>query len=172
MSAAVESLKKRLKKDDTWKTFRHIVSMSWSPEFDNFGPEALRLHKTRELRLLKRGNRASKLGDASLQDQATRSRLVEIAITVLDKRNGLEKAIHGTYKHIEAHYSSMLFAKGCKLKTEQKAVIESALSTARGKLEQMDTLIEIVDRIIEDCDQGGFALKRSLDALDIATKRQ
>lgn len=172
MSKALEAIRKKLRKDSTWKSFRSIRDNAWKPEFENFGDEILRLHKTREIRLLKRGNRASKLSDAALQDQATRSRCVEIAAIITLNRNYLERAINNALKHLETHYGSYLFSKGCKTKMEQKAVYEVCMADAKSKMEQMDTIIEVADRVIDDIDKGSFAIKHSLDALQIATKRE
>jgi hypothetical protein len=170
--SAIKSLRRRLKNDVTWKSFRAIRKKAWRPEFENFGDELLRLHKTRGIRSLGSGRRASKLGDAALQDQAVRSRAVEIVITLMESRDTLEVALHNTFKHIEATYTRLLVDRDVKTKMEQKSIIESCFSSARSTMKQINSLIDIADRIIDDIDQGGFAIKHSLEALAIATKRE
>ena len=172
MSDAVRALKKVLKKDEVWKIFNSVADMASKPEFDNFLEEIMRLHKTRELRLIKGGHvKSSKLSSAALNDQATRSRAVEIVMLVTSNRNNLDRANKAMAEHIEAHYTRLLFSKGCKTKMEQRSVVNSCMSRARGMMDKMDTLIEISDLLIDDVDKGSFAIKHAIDALQVAVKR-
>lgn len=172
MSDAVGALKKRLKADDTWKSFRGVVDMAWRPEYENFLEEIMRLHKTRELRLIKGGHvKSSKLSSAALNDQATRSRAVEIVMLVTSNRNNLDRGIKAMSEHIEAHYTRLLMTRGCKTKMEQRAVINSCMSLSKSVIDKMDTLIEVADLLIDDVDKGSYSIKHAIDSMQIAAKR-
>jgi hypothetical protein len=84
----------------------------------------------------------------------------------------LDIAISNTFKYIEATYVTLLQRKGCKTKADQRAIIEACFKSPRETQEQMETLMEVGDRVIEDLDKAGYALKNALEALQITTKRE
>jgi hypothetical protein len=113
-----------------------------------------------------------RISDAGLQDQSFRSRCVEICVTVTRNRNNLATAYETLVLYLESEYGAFLRRNGVTAKVDQRAMYKRLMKEAVEKLDQLDTIVELADKIIEDIDKASFTLNRSLSALEIATKRE
>lgn len=174
MSNPVRALRLALKKDDKWERFQAVYKAAYRPEFDTYIDEIQRLHKTRSIRVL--GAQAApsgkKVAMAAMGDQATRSRCVEICMEVTRSRNHLAITMNTVQSYLGAEYGQLLGTHGVRAITEKRSIITSLFGAAQRKLEELDTITEIADMVIKDCDQASFTLKHTVEALTVATQRE
>lgn len=174
MSDATTSIRKALAKDARWKRFRNIIEQAYLPEFDSFTDEIEKLHKTRAVRVL--GAQAvpsgKRVADAAMRDQAVRSRCVEITMQVTRQRNYLAIQMDVIRSYLMAQYMQLLGEYGVRTITEKREIISSMFSKADTCLHRLDTITEIADLVIKDCDQAAWALSKTVTALEVATKRE
>lgn len=174
MSDAITALRKSLRKDKRWQRFRNIIDQAYLPEFDAFTDEIERLHKTRGVRVL--GAQAlptgKKVADAAMRDQSVRSRCVEIVMSVTRSRNYLAIQMDTVRSYLMAQYMQLLHDEGIRTITEKREIINSMFSRADTCLHRLDTITQIADMVIKDVDQAGYALKHTVEALSVATKRE
>jgi hypothetical protein len=174
MSDASTALRNALKKDARWKRFRAIVDQAYLPEFDAHIDEIERLHKTRGVRVL--GAQAmpsgKRVADAAMRDQGVRSRCVEIVMQVTRSRNYLAIQMDVVRSYVMAQYMQLLGESGARTITEKKEHVTSMFSKADTTLHRLDTITEIADLVIKDCDQAAWALSKTVSALEVATKRE
>ena len=174
MKSPVRRLRILLKKDDIWLRYSSIQKSAYLPEFDAFVQEIKDLHKTRTIRVLgvQAAPSGKKIADASMKDQAVRSRCVEICMDIASKRNSLAIAMDTVKSHVSAEYQTVLVDMGVRTIADRNAAIDSLFGPAHRILMRLDTITQIADLVIHDVDQAGFALKHTVTALEVATKRE
>lgn len=167
-------LKRALKKDEKWLRFLDSMKTAIQPEFQGFIDEIMLLHKTRSIRVLgvDAAPSGKKIANAAMRDQSARSRCVEIAMTVTRSRNYLAIVMNTVENHINAEYGALLGRAGVRAMGERRAIVESLFGGAQRKLQEIDSIIEIADMVIKDCDQASFTLKHTVSALEVATARE
>lgn len=173
--SAYLTVKDKLKRDDSWKRFKRIVATSWDETFDKYMDEIQNMHKARPIRLIGVNNAhpsGKKLAKAQMVDQAYRSRCIEISMNILRNRNNLEQAINAIKKHVESRYHKDMAQFGIRGVTERKRFVDSLVSFATKKLGDINSIVQMSDLVVGDIDQGTWAIKHTVDALQIATKRE
>jgi hypothetical protein len=165
-------LRKLLKQDSRYKAFRVVAKRAVDPQFETWLEEVIKLHKARSVRLLSSKSGARKLSEAGLQDQSYRSRCVEILLLITRSRNYLASALFGLQRYVESEYQSELSKMGVRTKTGQRALINLLTQSAQANIDHMDSLLEMVNLVIEDIDKAAWTVKNALAALEIATKRE
>lgn len=106
--------------------------------------------------------------DSNIDNQAVRSRCVEIKISALKQQLLLRESIEYLKKYISSKYSSKLQSIGNM--TERKAYVELILSPIIKQEERIKMVTKIADEVIGDCDSAGFALLRINEALNMKSK--
>ena len=166
--------RRQIKENLKWKRFQAVLEASWAPQFDKFIEEAQALHRNRTVRHL--GAQAhptgKKVADASMKDQAVRSRCVEIVMEIVRRRNFLAISMNTIETEILSTYNSELIDLGARSINDKKNLVHSLLGPAQKKLDALDTVREVCDLVIDDCDKASFALKHTVEALTVATKRE
>jgi hypothetical protein len=142
------------------------------PQFETWLEEVIKLHKARGVRLLSSKSGARKLSEAGLQDQSYRSRCIEIILLITRNRNYLASVLFGIQRYIESEYQSQLSKMGIRTKTGQRALINLLTQRAQESVDHLDSLLEMVNLVVEDLDKASWAVKNALAALEITTKRE
>jgi len=106
--------------------------------------------------------------DSNIDNQAIRSRCVEIKISALKQQLVLRESIEYLKKYISSKYSSKLQSVGNM--TERKGYVELLLAPLIKQEERLKLVTKIADEVIEDADSAGFMLKRINDALEMKSK--
>ncbi|QRE00287.1 hypothetical protein [Burkholderia phage BCSR5] len=169
--ASPKKLKKLLKEDEEFVKFKRLVKRaSEALDIEKDRSEALNLHTSRTARNLygKAQFSAPKIADASARDLAGRSRLVEIRVRARVNLSIIEKAVKTIKGHIHANYKSAL--QDYRTKGEREAFIESVLGIYLEKLTEGEALLEMLDFLIKDIDQSGFALKNMTEVLKLMSE--
>lgn len=170
MSAA--KLRSMLKADPRYKSFRLVATRAVDPQFETWLEEVISLHKSRSIRTLAGKSSARRIQESGMQDQAYRSRCVEILLHITRNRNHLASALDAIVKYIENEYQAQLSKMGYRTKTSQRAVCNLLVSSAYSKVEHLDSILEMVGLVIEDIDKAAWVVKNAISALEIATKRE
>ena len=171
--APVQRLKERLTTNETWKKFRSQMKTLWQSEFITQIDEIKTAHLSRTVRSLNTGMpTARRVAEAAAQDQAVRSRCVEIVINAVVVRNQMQMGISTIQKYLETHYFDTLKAFGVSGVNDRKAIISSLLSPYQQRFDRVCTLIEVADIVINDLEAAGWAVKHMVEALTVATKRE
>jgi hypothetical protein len=174
MSTTLNKLRVKVKTDPLWQRFSDIIDQSYKPGYELLIDEVSTLHKTRSVRVLGAVARPTgkKLADAAMRDQSARSRCVEICMEITRNRNYLATSMTTLSSHINAKYGSFLADQGVRAITERKAIIESLFGKAQRKLEELDTIVEIAQLVIDDVDKAAWAISRTVASLEIAMARE
>lgn len=130
------------------------------------------LHARRGIRALNSNqllHSAAKISiDSNIDNQAVRSRCVEIKIAALKQLLVLNETIDYLKKYISSKYSKKLQAQGNM--TERKNYIEFIISPLIKQEERIKVVTKIADEIIGDADAAGFALMRINESLNMKSK--
>ena len=168
------SFRIKLKKDTKWIRFKTVFASAYKPEFDTYIDEIQALHKTRSIRVLgiQSAPSGKTLADASMKDQAVRSRCVELCMNVVRNRNYLAITMNTVSSYLNAEYSQFMTGLGVRTISDRRELVESLFGGAQRMLDRLDTITEIADMVIKDTDQAAWSLKTSVTALEIATARE
>ncbi len=140
----------------------------YSIDLNSLEKEIDSLHLTRQVRTLKTTevlvSFQRKFLDAALQNQAYRSRLVEIKVKCFRVAAQLDEHISIVRSHLSIKYPNAL--KSYKTIGERRAAIDSVLEEPMAfllKLELKDKEIEV---ILKDMDAAAWTLKGIMDAMN------
>lgn len=175
MRTPVQQLRAILKDEDSWVRFmRMATALDNSTILSDYLKEIQTLHSTRSLRVLgvQQLPSGKRLAEASLKDQAVRSRCVEIAMDTAIKRNRLYRLTETITGYISVNFTEELNDIGFKTIADKKSAISSLLTKWYTLIDNMDTVTEVADMVIKDIDQGSWALNKVISSLEIATKRE
>ena len=159
---AKTTLKALLKEDPVFvKKVKAITKMKmkdelWAEEIEN-------LHVSRGIRAL---NTTALLQssvhvgiESNIENQAVRSRCVEIKMRALKQILTFEETAKYLKKYIGAKYARQL-KKSYGTITERKATIDYALNEIDNLVERLKFVVKIADVVIEDTDAAGYSLHR------------
>lgn len=133
--------------------------------------EVKRMHATRRIRSLNTSsllqNSVVELSTAQLQNQAYRSRCVEIKMTLLHAAHELANLINNCQLYIGNRYSAQLMAQFPKAKADRSDYVAGFTAGAHRALDQINSVIGLIDLVIQDMDQARWALKGLQDAINM-----
>jgi len=125
------------------------------------------LHLTRKIRTLKTqeviASFQTKFLEAALQNQAYRSRLVEIKVKCFRIAAKLDEHISVVKTYLSMTYPNAL--KAYKTVAERRAAIESVLEEPFSFLKKLELKDKELAEVIKDTDQAGFAMKHIIEAM-------
>lgn len=138
--------------------------------FEELSSEIFTIHKTRSIRFLNRndGRFIENLVDASIRDQANRSRLAEISMQCFKAQSSLEDAIEKLREYLVLTYGPDI--SFVRTKEERKHVVELALSRPLSFVKSCIRLRTLADTVIADIDKGGWSLKLQLSAVELMNR--
>ncbi len=163
-----------LKDDPVWQKFRNTIKNLWQPEFENHIEEIKKLHTGRSIRSINPHMPTGKgIAEAAARDQMVRSRCVEIAINVTVVRNLMAVAIKNAGKYVEVKYATyMEKSLGLHTLNSRNSMKSALLGPYYKRFDDLETVLEIVDMVIEDCDKSSYTIKHLTEAITVATKRE
>lgn len=127
------------------------------------------LHVTRTVRLLHsdeiRENNNMVI-DALINNQVTRSRIVEIKLNVSNLDIRIKARIEALTNYLMLTYAEDL-KKNYKTQTERKSVVNSMFDFTNKLCAEIETVQKFADLIINDIDQAAWTLKSIIDCLKI-----
>lgn len=163
------SVKEDIKRSKAFLQYKRILK-SIQEELDvvKLADEAKALHSGRKSRFLDRRNLDPKtLVEANLQDVANRSRLVEIIVQLNEHASNLETTVKAVRRHLLFEYGDRT---GIGAVRARSAYFDRYFREGEQFLAEVDNLLKSIDHYIKDIDQTGFALKRSVDILQLIYK--
>ncbi len=162
--------KERLGEDATFQQYRRIVStIEKRVTVSKFVVEARSLHSSRTMRNLK-GNAPSsdKVYEAIVRDMAARSRIVELKMTLFVEKELLESALSSISAHIRALYDLSDLARTLD---EKKVLLKKVLNKGYTLLEEIASAVEVMDLIVKDIDQAGYAVRNLVELIKLRIER-
>jgi hypothetical protein len=172
MKRDISSIVKEIKSDKRYKRLEaHLAELPlYQIPTDKYLTEIENLHKSRNVRYLSAGQPKfiESLVEASLKEQATRSRLVEISVTCLKAIRALERATENLSDYCLLTYSDII--KFARTKDERVRIINLVLRPFHKFLNEVETLKATCDLVIQDIDKSGYGLKLVVDAHIAATR--
>lgn len=168
----MKALLQDIKEDLVFKKYQAVVAtVQGSLDPEKIKAEALFLHKTRPSRELFREKMSPvKTNDAILRDLSNRARLVELRVNLALQVDLLTTTLSSLKDHL-------LTAFGDEIKeVASNAELRSALMhkvTARGRTlkAEYETVLALLDKLIEDIDKAGFSLRNSMELIKVLTER-
>lgn len=158
---------KGIRNDETYQRFKRILKNASQTDLAKTYEEIKSLHAGRLIRGMTRKVSAKKLISAVTQDQAYRSRLVEINMTVTHEYASLKVCYDATKDKLSAKYSKQL---GVRSIADRDTYWRSVLSKGVTRLENLSNTIELLNMVIEDIDKAAWSAKTTLQAFDLATR--
>jgi hypothetical protein len=156
------------------KLSRMLQGGDYSINTVEFVRELEGLHATRLTRRLKVTDVTQRFQGrfmrAVLQNQATRSRAVEIKMRCFRTQAKLQRHLDDLTKYLMATYAEQL-RRAASTKGERENIIKSCYGNATVLLEEMSSAMAIGDLMIADLDQSGWALKHLVDMMQLITEK-
>lgn len=164
------SLTKKLQSTLEYKKVCNMLETAKIIDLDNIQSEIETLHSGRKMRnMTLRRTSVNRLISASYQEAATRSRLVELVVTITRNYNMLELAYQAATESLISKFYKELPGS---TKASKSAFVNDVMSELKIRLTEFKSVIEIANLIIADIDKCGFSLKHVVDLLQISNKRE
>jgi len=107
---------------------------------------------------------------AVLQNQANRSRVVEIKLRCFRTNARLEQHIEALTKYLLATYAEQL-RRAASTKAERENIVQSVFSKAVELQQEIRQVMDMSSLVIDDIDQTGWALKNLITMVEIMQER-
>jgi hypothetical protein len=107
---------------------------------------------------------------AVLQNQANRSRFVEIKVRCFVTKERLDRHLTKLRQHLMSRYSGAL-RNSAGTQEERRSIVNNELAEAMELQQSIKTVMDIADLIINDVDQAGWDMKRIIDAMTLIQER-
>jgi hypothetical protein len=129
--------------------------------------EVENIHKTRSVRFLNpdSGKFVDALIEASINEQAQRSRLTEIHAQCIKASRTLSRGVEKLEEYLLIRYSTDI--AGVRTKEERVKLIRMAMSSFHQFLNEVDTLKEMTEIIIADIDKSSWRLRDIISAYQL-----
>lgn len=172
MKRDLQPIREKLRNDRRCQRLLGIFQDSpiYKIAFAEFTKEVMDIHKTRSIRYLSRteGRFIEQIVDASLRDQANRSRLAEISMVCFRAAASLEEALTPLQEYLIMTYGpEMSFVR---TKDERKQLVEMALRPFYKFISQCTTLRQLTDIVIVDIDKAAWSLKLLINAYELQNR--
>jgi hypothetical protein len=166
-----ESLKEQVIANKAFKKYKRILNAVVA----QFNPvevekEAKTMHAGRLVRSLdpKKMNPRT-LIEANVREISYRSRFVEIRVSMTSHRTHLGQVITAVRRYLVSEYGS---ESGIKTISERKQYFDRYFREGEQIVAEIDYLLDMLDRFVQDIDQAGFALKRTQDLIEMIYVRE
>lgn len=162
---------KKMKDSRVEKFIQIVKSKEEILDIKSLMDELERLQATKYLRVVEYNdivrNSQKAIVKATLQNQSTRSRCVEIKLQVSRQYNVILEHKNLIYNYLIDSYRGRIPGKN---KEERTGYLENKLAPGNRLLAKLESVIELSDIIIDDCDKAAWATKSILDALVLSTR--
>lgn len=131
---------------------------------DDWLTEIERIHKSRAIRFLNTGSPRfiEAVVDASVRDQADRSRLTEISMQCYKAESTLSEAVDTLRDYLLLTYSSEL--SFVRTKEERVKIVNLALAPFLRFVQRAHRVTSMADLVIKDIDKGSWSLRLLVDS--------
>lgn len=138
---------------------------------DDLLKEVEQIHKTRSIRYLTQSSPRfiEAVVDASIQDQANRSRCAEISMACFKAESTLKDALDPLRDYLLITYSSEL--SFVRTKDERVRLINMALSPFTKFIERVSLTRNIAQTVMDDIDKGAWSLRLLVSAFQLKNGR-
>ena len=167
-----EELRNKIKEDEKYKKFKNAFLKEYKKiDLEVDKDQLINLQSTRLSRTLygkKEMYSANSLMEASLQDLAARSRMVEIRVQLSRRLALLEALISSISKHIYSNY--LVIEPSLKTEAQKNNFITDFLAVYKEYVKKGTPIVEMADAFIKDIDQAGFSLRNMMDCLKLLSE--
>lgn len=138
---------------------------------DDFLKEIEHIHKARNIRFLSQASPRfiESVVDASIMDQANRSRLVEISMACYKAENTLLEALDPLKTYLAMTYSSDLTF--IRTKDERNQLLNMALAPFMKFIGRVQQVRQLSTMVIDDVDKGAWSIKALIAAMQLKSGR-
>ncbi len=105
--------------------------------------------------------------EAALQNQASRSRSVEIKTECNKITMTLSNTLRDLSNYLKVKYKHLMITSGYKNVSSQKEAINTSFIFIQRHIDRINIVEKICDMLIEDIDKSGFLIKALIDVLSI-----
>lgn len=136
-----------------------------------FSKEIEQIHKSRSIRFLTQSSPRfiESVVDASILDQANRSRLTEISMSCYKAENTLTEALDPLRMYLLTAYAEDL--KFARTKEERTQIINMALAPFLKFIANTTQVRTLADMVISDIDRGSWSLRLLVNAFQLKAGR-
>lgn len=166
-----ERLKEKILGAKVFKKYRRILATIES-QFDpiRIDTEIKTMHAGRLVRNLDPKKMDPRtLIEANIREISYRSRFVEIRVSLTSHKTNLEKTISAVRKFLISEYGA---ESGIKTISERRQYFDRYFRAGISVIGEIDYLLDMLDRFVQDIDQSGFALKRLQGLLEMIYTRE
>lgn len=165
---AKSNLHAALSEDPYYRRYKTIVSEgTGSISLSAMKKEMDALHKSRKSRILYGSSiNPKKLQEAFLGDLATRSRLTELKITLLDRVELIEVTTSALKVQVMTKYKDLLDELATNAQ-QRGAVLKRVVLKSEELLSEIEKTIKMIDLITQDIDQGAHSMRNALNCLQM-----
>ncbi len=151
-------------------TLFHELPM-YQLDADSLIKEIEQIHKARSVRFLTQSSPRfiEAVVDASLMDQANRSRLAEISMACYKAESTLNEALVPLKSYLLMTYSADF--SGVRTKEERIQIINMALAPFTKFLDRITRTKSLASMVIEDIDKGAWVIKSLIESLKLKMGR-
>lgn len=168
----MKALRRTIKKDKKYLRFREMFegNPAFSIDFESYHEELQRLHTTRHTRQLRRKSKGftESVVDAMLQDQATRSRCVEMLGECIKISSSMEDTLVNLRDYLLSEFSQQLKRVGTQ--TERKSFVESVMMPFYEYISDVQTLEKSARLVVDDIDKAGYTYRNLVEAIKILSR--
>lgn len=166
--------KEKALKDKYVKLFlQKIEKGTYSINYQKYIEEVKSIHASRMIHILSTkdllGSQKAIL-DCIVENQQKRSRLVTIKTECVRKESILTEKIETLSKYIKSVFNRQLTLEYSTQQARNVAV-ESLFSDAEEQIQKMQSLTKIIDIILIDIDQAGWATRNIVEVLKISSNK-
>ena len=129
--------------------------------------EIEQIHKTRNIRFLTQSSPKfiESVVDASIMDQANRSRLTELSMACYRAETSLSEALDPLKSYLLLHYAEEFV--GIRTKDERNKILEVTLSPFLKFIAKTTQVRNLANMVIEDIDRGAWSLRLLVNAFQL-----
>lgn len=172
MKQDISSIVRHMKKDEKYLRLRKVFNDMplFQVPTETLMDEIKTIHRTRKVRFLDSSSPKfiDKVVEASIQDQAVRSRMSEILIQCSQARDTLGAAVGPLKEHLLITYAREI--SFLRTKDERLSVVYRALERFNDFTSKVDSVESAAKIVIEDVDKAGFSLRRLVDVYSLANR--
>jgi chemotaxis methyl-accepting protein methylase len=162
------SIRDEVTSSEIYSDYSKILKRAQSVfDYQDAVQEVIDLHNGRSSRKLKPAEFSVKrMVDANIQDQANRSRIVELRMSVLKLYSTLEFAMGAVGDFMIAKYGKQLGTN-----SEERQARVATLTTAGGKfLQRLNSFLEISEEAIKDIESTSWTFKEITKELELNSR--
>lgn len=173
----LSDLIKVIEEDKTTRRFNSNIDLLIKPlNLEKISLELEKLHSERDLRTLRQIQIMRKQQEsvikATLQNQAFRSRAIELKMQIMRSKNNLDELVDNFYRYLLTKWGSKVKDLGLKTIGERDSFLKQFYSDAERWQRNVNSTLEIIDVLVDDLDQAGWAIMRIVKALELANKER